>query len=110
MDYIDFAAMGAAAFIFLSYGVYWFYTSKSQQYWQSKDWIKRIKGTSTASALASEKELSLLKSSPDDYFKSKVPRTFTLENWIQQSGINISPLLFFCTSFFIGVFFCFFSF
>jgi tight adherence protein B len=104
MDYIDFAAIGAAGLVLIGYGSYWLYISQYRRQWQSKQWLARIKEHSSEKMSPEEENLALLKSSPDDYFKSKIPKIFTLETWIQHAGLEISPPVFVAISFFIGLF------
>lgn len=69
------------------------------------EWKRRL-DPSMSAVKKKESEATLLKAgaaSPDTYFKSKIPKVEGLQEWIQHSGLEVSPLIFMMGSAFLGV-------
>lgn len=105
MNVIDFATMGAAGLILIGYVIYFLYISKRQQQLNKEKWLGKIKDTMSNLSSPEKDDLSLIKATPDTYFKSKIPKIVTLETWLQHAGLEINSSAFILISLLIGLFF-----
>ena len=104
MTWVNLSSLIAAVLVLLGYGLYLLYfTNESNK----KAKISRKLDGSFESGAEEKSDISLLKTSSDTYFKTKLPKIEGLQEWIQQAGLEIRPSIFILVSVIIGLVFIF---
>jgi len=102
---IDIVSLLGAILVLIGYGAFLIYQLYYKKRKEKIDWSQRLGLNIGVPEKEKEAALSLIKeaSSPDAYFKSKLPKVEGLAEWIQHAGLNIIPPLFVAISFILGI-------
>lgn len=105
MSIINVSSLIAGFLVIVIYGLYFLYLSDYQARDKRFQWSKRLTKITLFKEDVPEgqEDLSLLKASPDTYFKSKLPKIEGLKEWLQHAGFEIKPMLFLTISTLIGL-------
>lgn len=102
MSLINIISLITGVLVLLGYGLYFLYLSEYQA-GRKVNLSKKIKRLFEDSNEKEKSQISLLKTSSDNYFKSKLPKIEGLQEWIQHSGLEIKPAIFIFASIIVGV-------
>ncbi len=109
MHTINLIAVTAGILVILVYGLYLLYSPTNKEQRKKLDLSqKRVKNIQAAYKTEETENISLLKATPETYFKSKLPKIEGLKEWLQHAGLDIKPAIFVITSIFVGIGFGFF--
>lgn len=94
----------AASLVIVSYAIYLLYSSRNEKLNKELDFQKRLNKTvNDTGAVQKNASVSLLKSTPDTYFKTKLPKVEGIKEWIQHAGLDIKPFIFVTISLVVGI-------
>lgn len=104
MSIINLTTLIAGILVIVIYGLYVVYLSNGEKRNQKIQRNKLLNKTSLSTTETKEHDnLSLVKASPDTYFKSKLARVEGLKEWILHAGLDVRPSIFVTIAVFIGI-------
>lgn len=103
MSLINIISLIAGVLVLLGYGLYFLYLSGFHASNKKVGLSKKLNRLFEDSSEKERSEISLLKTSSDNYFKSKLPKIEGIQEWIQHSGFDIKPSIFIFASIIVGI-------
>lgn len=92
---VDIITIISAVLVLVLYGIYLLYSPGARPKYSGEELKEKIKKASLGMDESGMQTsgLSLVKTVPESYFKSKLPKVEGLKEWIQHAGLNIQPYI-----------------
>jgi len=101
-------AVVVGTLVIVIYGLYFLYFSRNNSHNRKINLESKLNTLLYSTQEEQNVEnISLLKTEPDTYFKSKLPKIEGFNEWIQHTGLDITPTMVILISILIGLFFIF---